>query len=74
MYLLYLYSKWQSIDLYQTVVQDLILHGLVISGRGQVALVAVTFAYFALLACTVRYLRRDHISRANEAQAAAEAA
>lgn len=62
-YLLYLYSKWQSIDLYQSIVKDLIMESILQSPSNQLKIVFGFLSYFGLLWRTVNYLRKDHIER-----------
>ena len=66
MYLLYLYSKWQSIDLYESVFKDLLVDNFIKSRTNQVLAVGMLALYLSILGITVRFLRKDYrINRAN---------
>lgn len=73
-YLLYLYSKWQSIDLYQSIVKDLIMESILQSPSNQLKIVFGFLSYFGLLWRTVNYLRKDHIERQQQQKKAEEEA
>ena len=73
-YLLYLYSKWQSIDLYQSIVKDLIMESILQSPTNQLKIVFGFLSYFGLLWRTVNYLRKDHIERQQQQKKAEEEA
>lgn len=60
-------------DLYQTIVRELIWNGIFESTSNQVGLLFLMATYLAVLALTVRFLRKDHIQRAREAHEAAQA-
>ena len=62
-YLLYLYSKWQSVDLYESIVRELLVNSILRSPSNQIIMLAGAAAYLGLLWGTVRYLRKDHIER-----------
>ena len=73
-YLLYLYSKWQSIDLYQSIVKDLIMESILQSPSNQLKIIFGFLSYFGLLWRTVNYLRKDHIERQQQQRKAEEEA
>ena len=62
-YLLYLYSKWQSIDLYQSIFKDLLVDQIFKSPKNQLGILASIVLYITMLWATVRYLRKDIIER-----------
>jgi len=62
-YLLYLYSKWQSVDLYQSIFKDLLLDSVFRSPKNQIGILISILMYLGLLGGTVRYLRKEHIQR-----------
>ena len=62
-YLLYLYSKWQSVDLYESIIKELLMNSILKSPGNQLMMLLGAAAYLSLLWGTVRYLRKDLIER-----------
>lgn len=62
-YLLYLYSKWQSVDLYESIIKELLMNSILKSPGNQLMMLVGAAAYLGLLWGTVRYLRKDLIER-----------
>ena len=56
-YLLYLYSKWQSIDLYQSIIKGVLLEKFFLNKSSQVIVAGSLLGYVIILFATVRYLR-----------------
>lgn len=72
MYLLYVYSKWQMLDLYNTLVNDLLFEGLLTSPRN-LGIVLGSIGFYALfLAGIVRFLRRESLAKIAQRQQAEE--
>lgn len=63
-YILYMYSKWQSIDLYETIVSDLLIDGIQKSRVNQACILLLFALYIGLLYGTVAYLRKDLVVEA----------
>ena len=72
-YLLYVYSKWQSIDLYESLYLGLLINGILQSPGNQLKILLGLLAYFGMLGATVKYLRReqpDRVAQPRNAEAA----